>query len=236
MSEGVTRGMTEQSGMVVVLGAGYGGLHVTQRLASLLPERTDVAEAGGWRYPIVLVDRRPYHQLTTELPRLVEGQRADAALDLDLRRLIDAERVQFVQAEVAGIARERRAVRTTAGELGYRFLVIALGSVLNDFGVAGVREHMRPFLTTEDAHDLRITAALAVEDAARRYLERGDDDLAALQRSLTVLIGGAGPTGVEVAGALAEYLDDRWEAARRVAGQPREYRLPRPRVILVEAG
>jgi NADH dehydrogenase len=94
---------------------------------------------------------------------------------------------------------------------------------------------MRQFLTTEDARGLRLAAARAVEEAARIEQDGREVDQAELQRRLTVLIVGAGPTGVEVAGELAELMTGLWETQRRVAGDPPDYRLPRPRIILADA-
>jgi NADH dehydrogenase len=217
---------------VVILGAGYGGLHVAQRLSSLL---RDVPPTDSTPARILLVARQPRHQLTTELPRLVSGQRPDGDFDLDLGRLLDDRRVRFLQSEVTAIRPADRRVETVAGPIEYRYLVVALGSVSNDFGIPGVREHMRPFLTSEDARGLRLAAARAIEDAARIERDNREVDLADLQRRLTVLIVGAGPTGVEVAGELAELMAGLWETQRRVAGVPPDYRLPRPRIILADA-
>ena len=216
---------------IVILGAGYGGLHVAQRLSSLLRDAPTEAMPAH----ILLVARQPRHQLTTELPRLVSGQRPDGDFEIDFGRLLDDRRVRFLQAEVTAIRPADRRVETAAGPIDYRYLVIALGSVSNEFGIPGVREHMRSFLTTEDARDLRLAAARAVEDAARIERDHRQVDLADLQRRLTVLIVGAGPTGVEVAGELAELMTELWETQRRVAGEPPDYHLPRPRVILADA-
>jgi NADH dehydrogenase len=221
-----------QRAEIVILGAGYGGLHVAQRLSSLL---RDVRPADAAPNGILLVDRQHQTQLTTELPRLVGGERADGEFDIDLDRLVDAKMVRLLPAEVTAIRPAERRVDTAGGPIEYRYLVIALGSVSNDFGIPGVAEHMRQFLTTEDAHGLRIAAARAIEDAARVEQDNREIDLADLQRRLTVLIVGAGPTGVEVAGELTEFMAGEWEAQRRVAGEPPDYRLPRPHIILADA-
>jgi NADH dehydrogenase len=221
----------------LILGAGYGGLHVAQRLTSLLG---DERKPDGSPWTILIVDRQPHHQLTTELPRLVNHQIADDGLDIPLDRLLDEQRVRLIQAEIQqirlGAESQPGVVETSAGAIGYRYLVIALGSVSNDFGIPGVREHMRPFLTTEDARDLRVAVTRAIEDAARVEFDRSDADLDDLRRRMTVLIVGAGATGVEVAGALSELMADEWEAAWRVAGKLERYRLPKPKICLLDAG
>jgi NADH dehydrogenase len=203
---------------IVILGAGYGGLHVAQRLSRLL---RDVPTMDNTHTSILMVARQPHHQLTTELPRLVSGQRPDDEFEIDVHRLLDDTRVRFLQAEVTAIRPANHCVETTAGMIEYRYLMIALGSVSNDFGIPGVREHMRPLLTTEDA--------------ARIEQENREADLADLQRQLTVLVAGAGAAGIEVAGELVGLMERVWENQRRVAGNPSDYRLPGPRIILVDA-
>jgi NADH dehydrogenase len=216
----------------LILGAGYGGLHMTQRLSHLLRDVPPAEAAPTW---ILLVARQPHHQVTTELPRLVNGQVSDGELDIDLHRLIDEAYVRFLQTEVMAIRPANRRVETSAGPIEYRYLGIALGSVSDDLGIPGVREHMRPFLTTEDAHGLRMAVARAIEDAARIEQDTPEIDLLDLQRRLTVLIVGAGATGVEVAGEVTELMVGLWEEQRRLAGAPLRYRLPGPRIILADA-
>src|SRR5689334_5197561 len=76
---------------IVILGAGYGGLHVAQRLSSLLGDRR---KADGSPWAIQIIDRQPHHQLTTELPRLVNSQVADGVLDIPLDRLLSEQRAR----------------------------------------------------------------------------------------------------------------------------------------------
>jgi NADH dehydrogenase len=221
---------------IVILGAGYGGLHVAQRLMSLLDGER---RADGSPWSLLIVDRQSHHQLTTELPRIVGNEVADSDLVIPLDQLLSEHEDQFLQAEIQAIRpgpdSQPGWVETSAGRIDYHCLVIALGSVSNDFGIPGVHEYMRRFLTTEDARGLRMAAARAIQDAARVEFDQPDCDLHELRRRLTVLIGGAGPTGVEVAGELAEFMEGQWRAAWQVAGEPENYRLPKPHVILVDA-
>jgi NADH dehydrogenase len=221
---------------IVILGAGYGGLHVAQRLMRLL---ADDHHADGAPWSILIVDRQPHHQLTTELPRIIGNEVADRDLDIPLDQLLSERKDQFLQAEILAIHpspnSQPGAIETSAGRIEYRYLIVALGSVSNDFGVPGVRQYMRPFLTTEDARDLRIAVSRSIQDAARYEFDQMDAEQDELRRRMTVLIGGAGATGVEVAGELAEFMEEQWQSAWRVAGEPAHYRLPKPHIILVGA-
>src|SRR5262249_40499151 len=118
----------------------------------------------------------------------------------------------------------------------YSQLVIALGSISNDFGIPGVRSSMRPFLTTEDAHDLRLAVIRAFEEAARSEREQPAADLEELRQRVSVLIVGAGATGVEVAGAMVELMEEEGEGAWGVGGKPEHYRLPKAQIALLDAG
>jgi hypothetical protein len=86
-----------------------------------------------------------------------------------------------------------------------------------------------------DAAERALAAVADPAQARRLHGSIAASRLADLQRRLTVLIVGAGPTGVEVAGELAELMAGLWETQRRVAGDPPDYRLPRPRIILADA-
>lgn len=228
--------LTVESADIVILGAGYGGLHVAQRLARLLKGER---KANGAPWTTLIIDRQPHHQLTTELPRLVNNEVADDSLDIPLDQLLDGQRTRLLQAEIQsiqpGAAAQPGAIETSAGAIAYSQLVIALGSISNDFGIPGVREHMRPFLTTEDARDLRLAVISAIEEAARSELEQPAAELEQLRQRVRVLIVGAGATGVEIAGAMAELMAEEWERAWRIAGKPEHYRLPKPDIVLLDA-
>ena len=80
-------------GQIVVVGAGYAGLHVALRLTARLRDHPAME--------LTLVDRHDYHQVITELPRVVGGTRAADAVRIPLQDLL-AERVRFVQTEITG--------------------------------------------------------------------------------------------------------------------------------------
>jgi NADH dehydrogenase len=201
------------AGPIVVAGAGYAGLHVALRLAARL--------RGDRATELVLVDRHDYHQVMTELPRVAGGTRAGGAVRIPLEDML-AERVRFVQTEINGFDLPGRRVLTEAGPVGWRRLVLALGSRPNDFAIPGLAERAMSLYSAGDAERVwaaaveALTAAAAVSDPAEQ------------RRMATVVVGGAGATGVELAGELAEMLPK--EASRRGL-EP-----DRPAVRLVEAG
>jgi NADH:ubiquinone reductase (H+-translocating) len=201
------------SGQVVVAGAGYAGLHVALRLMAKLRDNPVVE--------LTLVDRHDYHQVLTELPRVAGGTRAAGAVRIPLQDML-ATRVRFVQAEITGFDLPSRRLLTRAGPVGWRWLVLALGSRPNDFAIPGLAQHALSLYSAGDAERVWAAVSKALgEAAAATGPERQ-------RRLATVVVGGGGATGVELAGELAEILP---EVASRHGLAP-----GRPAVQLVEAG
>jgi NADH:ubiquinone reductase (H+-translocating) len=201
------------SDQIVVAGAGYAGLHVALRLAARLRDN-DVAK-------LILVDRHDYHQVITELPRVAGGTRAADAVRIPLQDVL-AKRVRFAQTEITGFDLAGRRLLTGAGPIGWRWLVLALGSRPNDFAIPGLAQRTLSLYSASDADRVwtAVNRALAAAAAA--------PDPAEQRRLGTVVVGGGGATGVELAGELAEMLP----AVASGHGLAPD----RPAVQLVEAG
>jgi NADH:ubiquinone reductase (H+-translocating) len=213
MENGVNASTAAGGRQIVVAGAGYSGLHVALRLAGKL--RPDPA------VELILVDKHDYHQAITELPRVAGGTRAADAVRLPLQDVL-TRRVRFVQAEINGFDLAGRRLLTGAGPIGWRWLVLALGSRPNDFAIPGLAQRTLSLYSAGDAERVwaavskALTAAAAAADPAQQ------------RRLATVVIGGGGATGVELAGELAEVLPE--VASARGLGPDRVA------VQLVEAG
>ena len=195
-------------GGIVVAGAGYAGLHVALRLTAKL-RNNPVVE-------LTLVDRHDYHQALTELPRVAAGTRAADAVRIPLQDVL-AERVRFVQAEISGFDLVGRRVLTGARPIDWSRLVLALGSRPNDFAIPGLAQRALSLYSASDAQQVWTAVNRALEDAAAADPERQ-------QRLATVVVGGCGATGVELAGELPEVATSYGLASDR------------PAVLLVEAG
>jgi thioredoxin reductase len=201
------------SGQVVVAGAGYAGLHVALRLTAKLRDHP--------KMELTLVDRHDYHQVITELPRVAGGTRAAGAVRIPLQDTL-AKQVRFAQTEINGFDLAGRRLLTGAGPIGWRRLVLALGSRPNDFAIPGLADRTLSLYSASDAEQVwaAVNKALAAAAAAT--------DPERQRRLATVVVGGGGATGVELAGELAEILP---EVASRHGLAP-----ARPAVQLVEAG
>src|SRR5215471_456441 len=191
---------------VVIVGGGFAGLGCARALA----------RRRGVR--VTLLDRNNYHQFQPMLYQVATSQLAPADVAYSLRKVfIRAENVDLKLAEAVSVDPIRRTVTTKTGEV-YQgdFLVLAAGSQPNFFSTPGAEQNTFPLYSLNDAERLRSRILQVFEDADRdrSLLDRG---------ALNFVIVGAGPTGVETAGALAdlirvtmaaEYKDLATDAAR----------------------
>jgi len=171
---------------VVVIGAGFGGLRVAQRLRN-----TNV--------DVLVIDRHNHH---TFMPLLYEVATAGLAAD-DIAQpvraiLRGAPNVRFLLAEVTGVDLKSRRVITDACGVPYDYLVISAGTVTNYFGMASVE---RNAIGLKDLSQANAIRSRILRNFERATVER---DAATRQRLMTMVVVGGGPTGVELAGALAE--------------------------------
>ncbi|MGH2344978.1 MAG: NAD(P)/FAD-dependent oxidoreductase, partial [Chloroflexota bacterium] len=198
---------------VLILGAGYAGLRCAQAVSKYL---TDPGAPE-----IMLVDRNSYHQIITQLPETVSGRLSTDEVAVPYSELLERTPVRFLRAEVRNIDLDHRQAVTSEGALTYTTLIVALGSVTAYYGVPGLREHALTLKSVEDAEEITRRVHRAMAAAA------GEADSARRARLLSFLIGGAGLTGVELAGELAEVLP--------IMGRAHGIPATEPRVTLIEA-
>ncbi|UOY90970.1 NAD(P)/FAD-dependent oxidoreductase [Ectobacillus sp. JY-23] len=193
---------------IVILGAGYGGMITTVRLQKML----SVSEAE-----ITLVNNNSYHYQTTWLHENAAGTLHHDKTRLEIKDVIDSSKVNFVQDTVVEIKSAEKRVILHNGELEYDYLVVGLGFESETFGIKGLKEHAFSIANINGARQIRDH----IEYMFSLYPTQKRDDL------LTVVVGGAGFTGIEF---LAEL-------ANRVPELVAEYDVPREkvRIICVEA-
>jgi NADH dehydrogenase len=200
---------------VVIVGGGFGGLQAALHLKSADVELT-------------LVDRRNFHLFQPLAYQVATGALAAGEVCYPLRAIFRGEEnVRVMLAEATGFDLGARtvAVRNPAGEatIGYDTLIVGSGSKYNYFGHPEWQEHAAELKTLEGALHIRaqIMRAFEAAEVAKDEEER--------RRLLTFVIVGAGPTGVEMAGQIAEI-------ARDTRRDFREIDTSQTRVLLVEAG
>ncbi len=196
---------------VVIVGGGFGGLAAAQALA-----RAPVA--------ITLVDRRNFHLFQPLLYQVATGGLSPGDIATPLRALLKRQKnARVLLAEATDLDPTRRRLVLSDGEIGYDSLIVACGSYHHYFGHPEWEALAPGLKTIEDATEIRRRILVAFEAAER------EPDPVRRAAWLTFVIVGGGPTGVELAGALAEI-------ARRTLRE--DFRRADPgaaRIILVEA-
>ncbi len=177
---------------VVIVGGGFAGLHLVRHLEKRLrPGQADVT----------LVDRQNFHLFTPLLYQVATGELPPHAIAYPLRVPLARAGFRFLRTEVEAIDVDRRSVRTADGELAYDYLIIAPGSVTNDYGIPGVAEHAVTLKWLEDGRTVRHRILSTFEDAAL------EADPARRRELLSFAIVGAGPVGVELAASMRDLMD-----------------------------
>lgn len=177
---------TEKKPRVVIVGGGFGGLALAQRLR-------------GADVRVTLVDRRNYHLFQPLLYQVATGGLSPANIAAPLRGILSRQKnCQVLLGEVVDFDVARKAVILADGELEYDMLVVAAGASHSYFGNDAWQQVAPGLKTIEDAARIRRRVFLAFEAAEREM------DPEKRRAWMTFAIVGAGPTGVELAGALAE--------------------------------
>lgn len=171
---------------MVIIGAGFGGLQLARKLSKS-------------NYQVVLVDRYNYHQFQPLFYQVAMAGLEPSSIAFPLRKLFQKSSNVFIRVtEVERVDLENRRLETALGILNFDHLVLAIGADTNFFGNANLESRCLPLKNLGEAIDLRNTLFEEYEQA----LSTRDDLIR--QGLLDVVIVGGGPTGVEMAGALAE--------------------------------
>ncbi len=217
--------MTSQTGtgrprpQVVIVGAGFGGLTAARRIARLPVQ-------------VTVVDRRNHHTFQPLLYQVATAGLSPGEIAAPIRSILSSRsNVEVLLEEVVDFNLDRKQVITKEQTLDYDFLIIASGATHAYFG-HDEWEPLAPGLkTVEDALEIRRRVLLAFELAERRKEEeRAAGDDAASASPLQFVVVGGGPTGVELAGTLAEI------ARHALNGEFRNIDPRQSRILLIEGG
>ena len=179
--------MTNQSlPRIVIVGAGFGGLNAAQKLASAPVQ-------------ITIIDRKNFHTFQPLLYQVATAGLSPGEIAAPIRSIFRSHKnIEVLMAEATGLALDRRVVHTAERDIPYDYLIVAAGAGHSYFG----HEDWEPFApglkTMEDALEIRRRVLLAFE-LAERQAAAGESTPA-----LNFVVVGGGPTGVELAGMLAE--------------------------------
>ena len=171
---------------IVIIGGGFAGIKLAEEL-----KNED--------YQVILIDKNNYHQFQPLFYQVAMAGLEPSSIVFPLRKMFQRNKNVFVRVtQVQSVNPETQVITTEIGELSYDYLVIAIGADTNWYGNEQVRANAIPMKSVSEALFLRnaifedYERAVTAENTERR------------QRYLDIVIVGGGPTGVEVAGALAE--------------------------------
>ncbi len=195
---------------VVIIGGGFGGLSAAQAL-SKVPVR------------ITLVDSRNHHLFQPLLYQVATAALSDSDIASPIRRILRKQKnVEVLLDQATAIDTARNRVILAAGELAFDYLIVATGATHSYFGHEDWERDAPGLKSIEDAIEIRRRFLVAYEAAER------EPDSAAVPEWLTFVIVGGGPTGVELAGAIAE-------VSRMILAKDfRRINTRRARIVLIE--
>src|SRR3989454_5511987 len=171
---------------VVIVGAGFGGLEAAKKLACE-------------NVQLVVIDRTNYHLFQPLLYQVASAALSPADIAAPVRAILSKyKNIEVILAEVQSVDVEAKKVKMVDGEISYDFLILATGARHSYFGRPEWEKLAPGLKSLEDAIEIRRRLLLAFE-----YAEKITDE-AARKAAMTFVIVGGGPTGVEMAGAIAE--------------------------------
>lgn len=171
---------------VVIAGGGFGGLKLAQSLDSE-------------HFQVVLIDHHNYHQFPPLIYQVASSGLEPSSIAFPFRSAFrNKKNFIFRLASVGGVRPEEKVLETSVGDVHYDYLVLACGGTTNFFGNTQVAKYSLPMKTLYESMNLRNVLLQHIEQALV------SDDPETKQAYLNIVIVGGGPSGVEIAGALAE--------------------------------
>lgn len=171
---------------IVVIGCGFAGLKFCKRI-------------DGERYQVVLIDKRNYHTFQPLLYQVASSGLEPDSVVYPIRKIFKGKRnFYFRLAQTNSVDPDKKEIQTNIGKISYDHLVLATGATSNFFGMKDIQDKAMPMKDVVEALNLRSLIIQNFEEALNT------DSLEERQRLMNFVIVGGGPTGVEIAGALAE--------------------------------
>ncbi|WP_221566641.1 NAD(P)/FAD-dependent oxidoreductase [Alkalihalobacillus sp. TS-13] len=191
---------------IVILGAGYGGIMTATRLTK---------ELGMNEAEITLVNKHNYHYQTTWLHEPAAGTLHHDRTRMPIKDVIDTNRINFVQDTVVSIDDNAKTVKLENGELTYDYLVIGLGFESETFGIPGVKDY---------AFNIRsVNTVRKIREHTEYLFASYNNEPNPSDSMLTIVVAGAGFTGIEFIGEMAD----------RIPELCAEFDVPREKVRLI---
>lgn len=197
---------------VVIVGGGFGGLSAAKKLS-----RSE--------FEVTLIDKRNYHLFQPLLYQVATAALSPADIAYPLRSILRGKEIEILLGHVNEIDKEAKWISTLEGnKISFDYLILACGSTYTYFNSPHFEEYAPGLKNITQATEIRKKVLLAFEEAEREL------DAEKRKALLTFVVVGGGPTGVELAGALAEI------ATYSLVRDFKNFNPETSRVILIEAG
>lgn len=177
---------------IVIVGAGYAGILTAKKLAKKFKKNVDVS--------ITIIDKNPFHTMLTELHEIAANRVEEDSIKISLKKVFAGRKVDVKLDHVDSIDFDNKKVIGSIETYKYDVLVLAAGSKPTFFGVEGAEEHAYKLWSYEDAIILREHLRSVFRQAAC------EKNIEEKRKLLTFYVVGAGFTGIEMVGELAEYV------------------------------
>lgn len=177
---------------ILIIGAGYSGILTAKKLAKRFKKDENVV--------ITIVDKNPFHTMLTELHEVAANRVDEDSIRLSLKRIFAGRKVNVRLDNIQDIDYENKLAKGKNDSYKYDILVMAAGSRPTYFGVPGAEEYSYKLWSYDDAVILRDH----IHDCFSKASRETDNDIK--RKLLSFFIVGAGFTGTEMAGELAEYV------------------------------
>jgi len=172
---------------IIIVGGGFAGVQLVKKLS------------GNRNFEVIIVDRNNYHFFPPLLYQVSTAFIEPSNISYPFRKMFQGkENIRFYMGELVNVDTETHMINTTNGSLKYDYLVLAMGTESNFFGNENVMKNALPMKTVDDALNIRNHVLLHLEEAVR---SASSDER---ERLSNIVIAGGGPTGVEMAGMIAE--------------------------------
>ncbi|HEY5555941.1 FAD-dependent oxidoreductase [Acetobacterium sp.] len=190
---------------IVILGAGYSGVLTAKKLAKRFKKESDIK--------ITLIDKKGYHTMLTELHEVAANRVEEDSIRISLKRIFEGRKVDFKIDTITNIDYDKKTITGENNSYKYDYLVLATGSQPTFFGVTGAAEFAYKLWSYEDA--IRIK-----EHIFEMFIKAiQETDPKKKEKLLSFYVIGAGFTGIEMVGELAEWvpiLCDQFEIDREM--------------------
>lgn len=171
---------------VIIVGGGFAGLNLAKHLSK------------NPYYSVTVVDKHNYHFFPPLLYQVGTAFIESSNISYPFRKMFHDKGIRFYMGDLLEVFPQQNKISTDTGELEYDYLILGMGTETNFFGNAQIEQHALPMKTIDDAIELRNHILLQLEKAVR------SKDESEKTKFSNIVIAGGGPTGVELAGMLAE--------------------------------